>query len=237
MVDLANVGGLVEQAAILDRLTAHHDLGAFALRVSDVALDDWKLAVPIQCADLHDLVAVRAAVANLTRYLLDQTFELVRDALDHVDPLHAHANVAAVHHGVEHGAVGRAFEVRVRADDHRVFPAQLERAGNQLLCAGCRYLPARCNAARERDLLNSRSYKRGAGFPIPMQNLHDVLRHAGLVQDAGCPVAASRRHLGRFEENRVARKNRLNGWIDRECKRPVPRRDDADDPQGPVVHD
>ena len=71
-----------------------------------------------------------AARASSSTTLFD---ELVVDRLLDVDPLHRHADLAAVGHRPLHGHVGRALEVGVAQHDHRVLAAQLERHRDQPL--------------------------------------------------------------------------------------------------------
>ncbi len=198
-----------------------------------MALDDRQLAVPEHRADV-DLFS--CSVSELADHVFHPLLELVCHAFDYVNPLYAHTNMAGIQHRVEDCAACCPLEIGVFTHNHRVFSTELQRVRDQLLGACRRDLLSGSHAPGERDLLYTAIDQRRTGFAIAMERLHDAFRHAGFRQQPNRPVARVGGHLGRFQDDRVARQDRLHGRVHRQRERTVPRRDDADHAERSVVH-
>ena len=171
--------GLVEEASRRVGFAADDDLSALCSSILDMALDDRELSIPEDRSDVHVLART---ISELAHDLLHALLELVCHAFDDVDALDPHADMSRVQHRVEHGTARRALDVRIRADDHRVLAAELERVRNQLLRAGSRDLLAGPDASRERDLLHASVNQRSPGLSIAVHHLHDAFGNACLSQ-------------------------------------------------------
>ena len=89
--------------------------------------------------------------------------ERVVDVLDHVDPLHPDAGLAAVGDRAPGAGVGRRVQVGVRADQERVLAAALGHQRRQVLRAGGHDLLRGRRRAGERDLVHPAAGQRVAG--------------------------------------------------------------------------
>src|SRR3954467_2953767 len=96
----------------------------------------------------------RYALAQGPRLLDDLAHELVVDRLLDIHALDRLADLPTVGHRPEDGAVGRALEVCVFEDDHRVLAAELERVRRQRLRRLHRDELAGLDAAREHHVVD-----------------------------------------------------------------------------------
>jgi hypothetical protein len=112
----------------------------------------------------------------------DPARELVGHLVHHVDALRGRADLTGVDEGPEDGASRRPNQIGVGTHDHRVLPAELERARDQPAPAGLRHLAPGAHAAGERDLVDVALHQGGAGLAVAENEIEHALRQAGLRQ-------------------------------------------------------
>jgi hypothetical protein len=132
--------------------------------------------------------------------------------------------------------VGRALEIGVGEDDHRVLAAELERHLGQRPRRPLHDLApggGRAGEVDEVDLIDERR----AGVAAPGGDREDAHRHATLAQPVGQQKAGQRRDLAGLEDHRVARRQRRDAVAERVGQRVVPGPDDADEAERAIAQD
>src|SRR6202012_4361330 len=120
---------LVEQPGGITRLAADQHPRALTDGVVDMVGHDGELLRGRHRSDLAgEVVPGVHALAQLGRLGHYPADELVVHRFLDVDAFHRDADLAGAGERAPHGAVGRAVEVRVGADDHRVFAAEFQTA-------------------------------------------------------------------------------------------------------------
>src|SRR5207248_6845148 len=121
-------------------LPTGQDASAFRLRVRDLPLDDLDLARERHRAQVVRRLARRALPEGLHPFG-EERLESVRDALLHVDPLGADADLPAVNEARPGRRLGGTREVRAREDHERRLPAELGDARDETLAGSRGHLP------------------------------------------------------------------------------------------------
>ena len=180
---------------------------------------------------------VERPVAQRARLLGDLGDELVVDRGLDVDALDADARLAAVEHRVVDGGVGRALDVGVGEDDHRVLAAELERDRRERLGRPGHDLLAGGRRAREHDHVDLVDERRARGAARRWRPRRR--RRAGRTRAARrpCSEARQRGHLAGLEDDRVAGRERRDGVAEGVRQRVVPRADDPDQAERAVAQD
>jgi len=176
-----------------------------------------------------------AALPQLRSAIDDAVDELVRNFVDDVDALRPAAVLPCVRKTTGQGARGSTRHVRVGAHDHGILAAELQGAGYEPFGAGHRHFSTRRYAAGEADLVDANTGQRRPSFAIAGKYLEESIRQARLAEQVRDLLAAERRDFAGLEQHRIARDERLGGWIHRQDERSVPRTDHADDTERPVV--
>jgi hypothetical protein len=176
-------------------------------------------------------VRALAQLADLGRQLRD---EAVIGGLLDVDPLDRHADLTGVHHSAPGRGVGRAVEIGVGEDDHRVLAAELEADRGQRLGGASHHLAAGPVGAGELDEVDVVD-QGAAGLT---DSLHAV-EHVGAA-DLVLPGVdylgqAERGELGGLDDDGGAGLEGRDRVPDREDQGEVPGADDADDRVRPVL--
>ena len=161
--------------------------------------------------------------------------ELVVDRLLDVHPLGRDAGLAGVLHRVVNGGIGGALEIGVRADDHRVLAAQLERDRRERSGGALHHLLPGGGGAGEHDEVDLVDQRR-AGVAVPGCDLVDAVRETALTQPLAHQHRRERRDLAGLDDHRVARRQRGDRVADGGAEWIVPGGDDADHPHGRVAH-
>src|SRR5690606_19694889 len=108
--------------------------------VSDLLIDDIDLLRPDHRADILRAVTVLLQLSDRGDGFVD---ELVGDAAHDIATFGSATELPGVEHRAIDDATGRAFNVRVGADDRGIFAAELQRKGDEVAPAGGADLSAR----------------------------------------------------------------------------------------------
>jgi hypothetical protein len=93
----------------------------------------------------------------------------------------------------------------------------------------------RLHASGERDLVDARLAQRRPGLAVSGQDLKHPFGQPGRLEDLAQQLPGEGRHLGRLQDDRVPRHQRLDAGIQRENHRRVPRADHADHAERSVL--
>src|SRR5581483_8262648 len=119
----------------------------------------------------------------------DALDEPVGDLLDDVGAFDPRAGLTRVCEAAPHAARDRVVEVGVGADDLRVLAAELEDRALESLCAELAHLPADLDRAGEEDLPRRRLAEGRADGAATVDDAHEALRQAGLLERLADPFA------------------------------------------------
>src|SRR5262245_14404919 len=217
------------------------DLRAARLRVVDVVFDYFDLLRESHRADVDarlDFAHV-GALAQRAGLIDDAASELIGDGVFDVNAFDRDADLARIGERAPDRRVGRALDVGVAQNDHRVFAAEFEAHRDQSLRRALGDRLAGARAAGERDhigLVNQRAPR----LAVAVDDLQNVCRRAGggegFAKDVRAAHGDQRGPLRRFDHDGVARSQRRNRFADGQDQREIPRRDHADDATQLVMH-
>src|SRR5690606_26310967 len=234
LVDVGHERRRDEVAGAFGDLAAAQDPRAAALRVLENVPD---LVVLHLVLDRPELRVVLEPVADLrvARLFDERLTKRVVDFLLRVDPLDRHADLPAVDERREEHLLRDRLRVDVVENDRRVVPAELARYALQRRGrGGGDLLPGR-DRPRERDLVDAFVLGHPSAELVAAGEHVDDARRKDLPRDLAELQRRERRIRRRLQHDRVARVERGYERPEREIHRGVPRRDDPDDPERPIL--
>src|SRR5262249_5533180 len=168
------------------------NLRAARLRVVDVVFDDFNLLGESHRADVDARLAFAhvGALAQRAGLLEDAARELIGDGVLDVNAFDRNADLARIGERAPDRRVGRALDVGVAQNDHRVFAAEFEAHRDQSLRRALGDRLASARAPGERDhigLVNQRAPR----LAVAVDDLQNVRRRAGGSERFAQDVRAS----------------------------------------------
>jgi hypothetical protein len=150
-----------------------------------------------------------------------------------VDPLDPAAALAGIEHRPVDQRIHRRVEVGILHDVAGVLAPQLGADADEGAGGGALHLPTACDGAGEvHEVDMTPGDQRGGGLVVDEEVGEDVLRHAGLVEGVGHPLADQQGLRRMLEQHRVAGDQRRRDRVDRRHVGIVPRRHDQHDADG-----
>ena len=171
-----------ERTEIGPYLTAGQDGGAFSDRIFDVLTGLVQLILGNQRPDI-DRVIQRGAEAQGGCPTHERVHEGVEDAGLHVKPFERNAQLTRIGEAPLNCTVHGSAEVCIIEHEHRILPAQLQRALGQLLSRLASHDPTRLGAPRETDEVGGRDQWCADVPPAAGQHLEESTRQAGLTKE------------------------------------------------------
>ena len=162
--------------------------------------------------------------------------EACGDGLLDVDAFDGNARFTAIHEAAPDGGARRYVEIGVCEDDHGVFAAQFENRWDQVFGAGFGNSLAGGDAAGEEDFVGTGFDYRGADFASALQDLHQVMRKLGLLDQLAYQQAAPGRQFGGLQQHRVACGERGDHLRHGNREWVVPGRNNRDDAERTEFH-
>src|SRR5688572_9180859 len=155
------------------------DLRAARLRVVDVVLDDLDLLRESHRAHVYarlDIARVRALTQRAGLFD-DAASEIISDGVFDVNAFDRYADLARIGERPPYRRVGRALDVGVAQNDHRIFAAEFETHRNQPLRRALGDRLAGARAAGERDHIGFVN-QRPPRLAVAVDDLQNVRRRA-----------------------------------------------------------
>ena len=157
--------------------------------------------------------------------------EAVGDLAHHVGALDSRAGLPRVREAAPHAARDRVLQVGIAADDLRVLAAQLQHGSLELPGADLADPATHLHRAGEEDLPHRGFAERLTDRAAAVDDPHQPLRQARLLERLADPLSEQRRQAGRLQHDPVAGQERHGDLVEGDRPRVVPRRDHPHDPE------
>ena len=194
----------------------------------DVALD----LVPLRLRHNRAHVAIGGRTDfQFVRRRLGDADHLGHACLRHQHARRRVARLAGIAHAGLHAGRDRLLEIRVIEQNVRRLAAELLANALDRRRGSDRNLDASARRTRERNAVDAGVRGHGSAdvWAIAVDEIEHALGHAGLVQDFGNHQRRVGRELARLQHHRAAGRECARDLARDLVRRPIPRRDHADD--------